>query len=85
MARFPRALGHEIGADELLVERFDDAFIPRHVRTVRRFDLDDIGAENGKLIGAEGTGEHVGHVDDPDAFEGAHGTASLGFASSRGA
>ncbi|MNC97631.1 hypothetical protein D3C83_153470 [compost metagenome] len=42
------------------------------VALVRVFDLDHIRAEQRKLIRGERSGQHMGDVDDFDAFEGSH-------------
>ena len=42
------------------------------VALVRVFDLDHIRAEQRELIGRERTGQHMGYIDDLDAFEWSH-------------
>ncbi len=57
-----RVLGLEIGPVERLVEFGYSADIAGHVRVVRWFDLDHIGAERGQLEGAEGTRKYMREV-----------------------
>jgi hypothetical protein len=45
------------------------AELPGEIAHSRRLDLDHLGPEHGQLIAAERTGEHVGEVEHPDAFQ----------------
>lgn len=42
--------------------------LPGQVAT-RRFELDDFGTQVEQRLGAVGTGQHAGEINDPDAFE----------------
>jgi hypothetical protein len=67
-----RALGEEAGAHHRLVQRVVGPRLPALVGLVGVVHLDDVGAEDGQLVGGERPGQHVGAVEDPDAFEWPH-------------
>ena len=50
----------------LAFERGIGAELARQVAAVGHLDLDDVGAEQGQLVGAERTGQDVGQVEDAD-------------------
>src|SRR4029077_20795961 len=64
-----RPLGQERGPHVPSVERAVGAALAALVGLIRMLDLDHVGAEHGQLIGGERTGQHMGYVDDADAFK----------------
>ena len=46
------------------------AELAREVAAVGHLDLDDVGAEQGELVGAERPGENVGEVEDANPCQG---------------
>src|SRR5262249_44127266 len=53
----------------LLVEASVATRVAALVVVVGVLDLDDVGPQQGQLIGCERPGQHVGNVDDADALE----------------
>ena len=73
-----RPLGQKRGAHVAPVQRAVGAALAALVGLVRVLDLDHVGAEHGQLIGGERAGQHMGDVDDADAFKGSrHAAYSL--------
>ena len=55
-----------------LVQRVVRSRLAALVGLVGVVHLDDVGAEDGELVGGERAGQHVGAVEDLDAFERTH-------------
>ena len=69
---FVRALREKARPHELLVERHVGARFAALVRLVRIFHLDYVRTENRELVGRERAREHVGAIENSDAFERSH-------------
>ena len=64
-------LGEEARAHEPLVELRHDAELARQVAVLGVLDLDHLGAQQREVQRGERPGQHVGEVQDLDAFENA--------------
>jgi hypothetical protein len=70
--RLVRRLGEERRAHFAAVEFLVAADAAALIGVVRMFDLDDVGAKHGQLIGGKRPGENMGDVDYADSLERSH-------------
>jgi hypothetical protein len=65
-------LSEEGGAHQMFVELWIGAQLPRQISRFGDFDLDDVGAKLRELVTAKRAREHIGQIQNADAFEKFH-------------